>query len=610
MRWLRSLLGGSLVGWLGVGALPVLVVVTAAEAGAAAPPAEGPVTLVFLATSDVHGHVEPERVRLALGRGREAEVERGGLTLLGGYLAIARQAYPGRVVLLDAGDMMQGTMVSNLGEGQAVVRAMNALGYAAAAVGNHEFDFGPLGPRDVARSADEDPRGALKARAGEARFPWLTANVVDGSGAPPAPLRRFALLQVAGIVIGVVGGTSEDTPRTTRIQNLEGLRVLPLAPAIAAAAAEARRAGATVVVAVVHEGGECHRLDAPDDPASCRADSEVFKLARALPAGTLDALFAGHTHQAVAARVAGVPVVQAWSEARGFSRIDLTIDRPSGRVVEGGAVIHPPTEVCSAVAGASSSCDPRRARGRALAPARYLGVEVRPDPAVVAAIAPDVARVAELAARPVGVTLGAPLTRSYRQESALGDLAADALRAGAAADVGLTNGGGLRADLPAGPLVEGALFRAFPFDNRLAVLHLPGAALRRLVGQNLAGDRGILSVSGIEVTAGCQGAELRLSIADAEGRPLDDARVYRVATSDFLAHGGDDFGALGPLLLPSGPETGPEPPLMRELVARELRRRGPRLAGDREVLDPARPRLRLARPRPLRCPDPIPAGPR
>src|SRR4051812_9682287 len=130
----------------------------------AAPAAAAPtVTLTFLATTDMHGHVEPERAELPLDGppdAKKASVLRGGLALFGGYVANARRENPGHVVLLDAGDMLQGTLVSNLGEGRVVVRAMNAVGYGAAAVGNHEFDFGPAGPRVVPKAPGDDPRGA------------------------------------------------------------------------------------------------------------------------------------------------------------------------------------------------------------------------------------------------------------------------------------------------------------------------------------------------------------------------------------------------------------------------------------------------------------------
>src|SRR5437868_13154759 len=116
-------------------------------------------------------------------------------------------------------------------------------------------------------------------------------------------IRPFVVVEVDGVKLGIVGGTTTAVPRTTRAANLAGLRVEPLETALAAAAAAARAAGATVVVVVVHEGGECHRVDAPDDPTACRAYSTIFQVARALPPGAVDAIFAGHTHNGVAARV-------------------------------------------------------------------------------------------------------------------------------------------------------------------------------------------------------------------------------------------------------------------------------------------------------------------
>src|SRR5215510_7949907 len=96
----------------------------------AAHPARGAVTITILGTSDTHG---------ALDR----------LPILAGYVDAARAARAsdgGAVVLVDAGDLFQGTLESNLVEGAPVIAAYNAMGYAAAAVGNHEFDYGPVGP--------------------------------------------------------------------------------------------------------------------------------------------------------------------------------------------------------------------------------------------------------------------------------------------------------------------------------------------------------------------------------------------------------------------------------------------------------------------------------
>ena len=143
------------------------------SAGTAAGPG-APVTLSIIGTNDVHG-------------GILATDDRGGLALFGGYLRNLRaaRAGDGAVLLIDAGDMWQGTMESNLSEGAVVVEAYNQLGYTAATIGNHEFDFGPEGEPATPRGPDDDPRGSLKARARMARFPMLAANILDATTGEP-----------------------------------------------------------------------------------------------------------------------------------------------------------------------------------------------------------------------------------------------------------------------------------------------------------------------------------------------------------------------------------------------------------------------------------------
>src|SRR6185369_2499720 len=139
-------------------------------------------TISVIATTDLHGGVLPRGVR-------------GGVALLGGYLRNIRTARlqdGGGVLLVDAGDMFQGTLESNLNEGAAVIAAYNALGYAAAAVGNHDFDFGPVGPTSTSQQPSDDPRGALKARAAQANFPFLAANLIDEATARPPEWRNVS----------------------------------------------------------------------------------------------------------------------------------------------------------------------------------------------------------------------------------------------------------------------------------------------------------------------------------------------------------------------------------------------------------------------------------
>src|SRR5215510_1840375 len=155
-------------------------------------------TISVVGTNDLHG-------------GIAARDGKGGLALFAGYLANVRKARAadgGAVLLVDAGDMFQGSLESNLAEGAPVVEAYNALGYDAVAVGNHDFDYGPAGPASVPRSPADDPFGALKARAAEARYPFLAANVLDAATGRPVSwpnVRPTAMVEKAGVKIGIVG---------------------------------------------------------------------------------------------------------------------------------------------------------------------------------------------------------------------------------------------------------------------------------------------------------------------------------------------------------------------------------------------------------------------
>jgi 2',3'-cyclic-nucleotide 2'-phosphodiesterase (5'-nucleotidase family) len=237
----------------------------------ASPRARSRVVISLVGTNDLHG-------RIAL------------LPWLGGHLANLRSARraDGAVLLVDAGDLFQGTLASNLTEGAAVVRAYNALGYAAAAIGNHEFDYGPSGEATFPRAPSDDPRGALRARAREASFPFLAANIVEASSGNSPRWDNVSpdlLTTVAGVRVGIVGVSTEATPTTTLAVNFRGLAMRPLADTVSARAASLRARGAAVVVVLAHAGGACRRFDQPDDLSTCDAREEVFELARALPEG-------------------------------------------------------------------------------------------------------------------------------------------------------------------------------------------------------------------------------------------------------------------------------------------------------------------------------------
>src|SRR5688572_15056579 len=435
------------------------------------------VTLSIVGTNDLHG-------------GMLSNEGRGGLALLGGYvnnLRAARTRTGGAVLLIDAGDMWQGSLESNLSEGASVVAAYNALGYTAAAMGNHEFDFGPVGAAATPLAATDDPRGALKARAAEARFPLLAANLIDTATDAPVVwpnVKPSVLVEAAGVPVGIVGVMTAEALTQTISANTTGLRVAPLAESIAREAQRLRGAGAAVVIVAAHAGGECTSFEDPRNLSSCDQASEIFAVARALPAGLVDYIIAGHVHEGLGHEVAGIAITSAYSGGYAFGRVDLQIDRASKAVL--GRRIYPPRQLCEREDPKTARCDPDQdARGRVIS--RYEGERVRPDTRMATVLAPAVRQASRLKTTRLGVLVDGAIRRGHPFQSALGNMFVDALRESMpGADVALNNvRGGLRADLPSGPLTYGAVFGMIPFDNRVATIRLTGAQLRLVLTEQL-----------------------------------------------------------------------------------------------------------------------------
>ena len=500
------------------------------------------VTLSIVGTSDLHG----------AGLARN---ERGGLPLLAGYvnnLRAARASDGGAVLLIDSGDTFQGDVESNLSEGSLIVDAYNAMGYTAEAIGNHDFDFGPL-DSPTARQLPGDLRGALKARAAQARYPFLAANLIDEATGRPAEwpnVRPSVLTEAAGITIGIVGVMTIDALQSTLAANVQGLRIAPLVPAITADAKSLRAAGADVVIVAAHAGGRCERFDRPADLSSCESDSEIFRVARSLPPGLVDVIAAGHTHGGLGHQVNGIGIIQPFSRGQLFGRVDLVFDRRTRHLAR--TQLFAPREI---------------------APGEYEGRTVTSEPAIVQAMAPALQRVHALQATPLGVSLDAPIQRAGPLGSPLGNLFAEALRAAVrGADVAAVNNSarGLRADLPAGPLTVGRLYDVFPFDNRIARITLSGAQLARwMAGEIQQGRRGSLGISGVELRTSCQADGLRVDLFRGGARIHDDERLLAVAIGAPTPSGSlaspAFLGGVGPI---------GNAPVVREVVEDWFRRLG------------------------------------
>jgi 5'-nucleotidase len=495
--------------------------------------------LVIVGINDVHGALLASPAPRSLAAWTSDLV--GGADWLGGWMDAIRgdaRERGGEALLIDAGDEFQGTLISNQFQGRSVVDAFNALGVAAAAIGNHEFDFGLK---------------VLLERMKQARYPILAANVFKkGTRERPEWAAPAALLEVRGVKVGVVGLATVDTPTVTNPLNVADLDFVPGGPVAAQEADALRARGATVVIVTAHAG--------PFPPAS-----EIQRIAEAV-AGKVDAIVSGHHHTALGPPplvVSGVPIVQAGTKLQQFSVIELTLTdtgHVAGFTVNEGTFPKPgaPQPIFHSYQG----------RGP-----EWRGRKVAPDAKIAALLLSYDEQVRRLRESRIG---SSEVDLRKGRDGSLGNLVADALRSGAGggmrAEFALQNSGGLRVpEVPRGAITFGQIFDLYPFDNLQVVVEVPAESIRDALEAVLRAGKLPLQVSGLRYTIewdrfATLGADRRTwpsgalvtEVTDEAGTTLCQTRAcspsgcdalcapgsHAVSLSDFLANGGDGLSMM------------------------------------------------------------------
>lgn len=474
-EFLRLLAGATLTG-----ALPSWL--RAAEI-----PAQDRVTISILHTTDLHGHILPTN-------DYDGRLELGGMARC--VTQIRRwQAENPNSLLLDIGDVYQGTQFALSNQGSAMIDLFNLLRYDAWIIGNHEFDWGI-----------EPFLSALE----RSQMPVLTANtLLEGSPAgrfadashPFAKIRPVLIKEIAGIKIAVVGLTTPGMPFWFLPKFLEGMEFEHPVVAARRALRQARAAGADAIVLAGHMG--LKERTGGDDFANC-----MMALTAEFPEAAV--LIAGHTHQDIPSRLTnGVLLTQADHFGIHVGRVDLVFDRNSRKLLH-------------------------RAAGTELMDDRFAL-----DPVILSRTQPRLNRAAEVMAEPVG-----ELTQTLSVRSEPGEPSeVEQLIAAAIAET--LAGRGLRIDgvfhglfddrhnFKKGPKTIGDLWEILPYENFLVTAELTPLDLKVMMEEVFQG-RERRSLTGFKIAVAGQGRERRLtSMCLAGGRPVDSAKRYRIALNTF-----------------------------------------------------------------------------
>ncbi len=432
--------------------------------------------LVIVATNDTHSQIDPD------------DKGQGGILRRKVLVDSIREAND-NVLLIDAGDAVQGTLYFNIYKGEVEHKMMNLLGYDMAILGNHDFDNGVS---ELARQLRIDSAQ------------WLTTNYDLRNSELNGLFSPYSIRQVGDKRVGFIGINLNPKGMIAE-GNYEGVEYLdPLKAANSTAWHLKHNEGVDYVVAITHIG--------------YRPKGEFGDVDLAANSDEIDLIIGGHSHDTInpstpqklnyqLTNAAGDTVVVTQAAKAGRLVAEITLD------LDNGDIDYRLVPVNSRL---DAGIDPKWRE--LLAPYRH-GVD-------------------SLMQAWVGTTQ----REMPNNQPALLNFATDfvktmgdKLNSGQPVDLALLNAGGLRTTLPKGKVSEGMIINMMPFSNYIVNIDIKGSDLLEALNISAARRGGDGLSSGASATI--DGKECSQVLIN--GQPLDPDRTYRLATIDYLANGGD-----------------------------------------------------------------------
>ncbi len=480
--------------------------------------------LVLLHTNDIHGNVGAST---AFWMNPEFPPLLGGVASIATLIEEVRKeasesgAY---VLLIDAGDIWQGTPVGEKTDGKVVLDYFEAAKYDMWILGNHDFDKGV---------------GLVKEMIAYSKPPVITANILDSeTGEFPnwggGNIKPYIIKEYGPIKIGIIGIITDDMPTLEPEKNLEGIKFTLSASTIMKYRDELKSKGCDIIFVSGHTGISYH----VPEKYKILVEFEKEAIANGLKYGTpeyvefiykkkgfglqdhdlselvpgIDVLIGGHSHTGLFPPYEDprnhTLVVQAYSKGSALGRLDLYIDKKHKAIIKYKSTNYTPFVDSSA-----------------------------PDKKIEAKINKYIYE-SEKDLRNIIAVSKTPITRG-NDETLLGGMIADALREEYNVDFALFNRGGMRADLPAGEISGKDVYKTLPFGNTAVLIDIPGRDLITILQIGFSGKRRDTQISGVKVVYN-PSFETKNKLCDAkfiDGTPIELDKTYKMVTSNYLAEG-------------------------------------------------------------------------
>jgi 2',3'-cyclic-nucleotide 2'-phosphodiesterase/3'-nucleotidase len=482
------------------------------------------VRLVVVATTDVHGRV----YHWDYVRDEEAP---WGLTRAATVIDSLRERFPGGVIVVDAGDLIQGNPLASFYaeerviDPHPVVDALNAVGYDAATPGNHEFNWGV----DLFGRAVE-----------AAAFPVVAGNLYRLPRDTVA-LAPFVVLPRHGVRVGITGFTNPGAMVWDR-DNLAGrLRVRPILPEAGRVFRDLADAGADIQIAIIHSG-----MDGPSSYDTTGVGAENVAAGLAWLPVRPHLVVVGHTHRTMADSVInGVHFIQAPPHARGLAVAHLWLARRTDGMPNTGGD-KPPTYEVIRIIGETVSLD-----------------TIPPHPVIARRLASAHAVVRSWVSQPLAEVVEGNWSAWYAraQDTPIIDFVNHVQSREAGAQLSATAAFNTRARLGPGEVRLRDVAGLYPYENTLRAVRIDGSALREYLEQAAAYFRTfepgepIINerfpgfnfdiVSGVEYVIDlAQPIGARIRALSYQGRLVEPTDTFTLALNNYRQGGGGGFEML------------------------------------------------------------------
>ncbi len=400
--------------------------------------------------------------------------------------------------LFDAGDIFTGAL-SEATKGKLPFDIYSSIGYDAIALGNHEFEYGWENLLHVKQRAS---------------FPVLNCNIFY-ENTDIHLCQSYTIVEKKGVRIGLIGLMGlEAFKNTMNPLHRIGLEARDPYPIVQNIVNDIREEVDLVVLLTHQNLSAPMQTDKEADPEVQRGFDEDYEMAGRLKG--VDVIIGGHSDNGLWEPVkhpkTGTIVCLTFGQGKYLGYLNLNINKKEITCNEGKLI---PVDVSTLKSD----------------------IEVNKLVQEVRVQNPELIEI-------LGSVDNAGYRKYYR-ESTLGNLLADMLKESSKADIGLINSGSIRADLNKGDITIEELINVYPFVDEFHVVEINGKSLKELLEYSCELTYGFVQLSGITIKYNSKNAKgHRLISAKVNGKPINDSMNYTIASSSFLANGGDGFAML------------------------------------------------------------------